>query len=242
MNGKQVKPAMGTYAYRSYLETLLNYDVSAKKSQLTSALYYKDTPEHMDETGSLPSEKTITYNDGKWKVAGTDLKTVTQKIIVPGSGNQGFAKRHQFIQNGKLLTMGGPIFVDAFMGNRLLLDMVDIKLILNRSSDQFCLMDKNSNPINAKVKITDVILKVRKVKVSQAVSAAHALALKQMPTIYPIRRVECKAFVMPGNVPTIRKDNIFTGTIPKSLCLASWMLRLTMEVMEKIRIISKIMK
>ncbi len=61
LNGKQVTPAMGTYAYRAYIETLLNYDVSAKESQLTSALYYKDTPGHMDETGSLPSEKTITY-------------------------------------------------------------------------------------------------------------------------------------------------------------------------------------
>ena len=30
LNGKQVTPAMGTYAYRSYIETLLNYDVSAK--------------------------------------------------------------------------------------------------------------------------------------------------------------------------------------------------------------------
>ena len=29
LNGKQVTPAMGTYAYRSYIETLLNYDVSA---------------------------------------------------------------------------------------------------------------------------------------------------------------------------------------------------------------------
>ena len=37
LNGKQVTPAMGTYAYRSYIETLLNYDVSAKESQFSSA-------------------------------------------------------------------------------------------------------------------------------------------------------------------------------------------------------------
>ena len=211
MNGKQVTPAMGTYAYRAYMETLLNYDVSAKESQLTSALYYKDTPGEMEDTGSLPSEKTITYITSKSVQAAS-----TQKVMVPGSGNQGFAKRHQFIQSGKLLTMGGPVFVDAFMGNRLLLNMVDLKLILNRSSHQFCLMDKNTVAINAKVKLTDVILKVRKVKVSPSVSVAHELALKKMPAIYPIWRVECKAFVVPGNVPSIRKDNIFTGTIPKS--------------------------
>ena len=55
LNGKQVTPAMGTYPYRAYIENLLNYDASAKESQFSSALYYKDTATHMDETGSLPS-------------------------------------------------------------------------------------------------------------------------------------------------------------------------------------------
>ncbi len=217
LNGKQVTPAMGTYAYRAYLETLLNYDVSAKESQLTLALYYKDTAGEMDSNGSLPSEKTITYATAqKGKDTRSDLATSTFKLPVPGSGNQGFAKRHQFIHDGKKFTLAGPVFVDAFMGSRLLLNMVDLKLILNRSSDQFCLMDKNSNSLNAKVKLTDVILKVRKVKVSPTVSMAHELALKKMPAIYPIWRVECKTFVMAANIPNVRKDNVFTGIIPKT--------------------------
>ncbi len=201
LNGKQVTPAMGTYAYRAYLETLLNYDVSSKGSQLTSAMYYKDTAGEMENNGSLPVKKTING---------------TGDFMTSGSGNQGFAKRHQFIQDGKKFTLSGPVFVDAFMGSRLLLNMVDLKLILNRSSDQFCLMDKNSSSLKAKVKLTDVILKVRKVRVSPTVSMAHELALKKMAAIYPIRRVECKTFVMPANIPNVRKDNIFTGNIPKT--------------------------
>ncbi len=200
LNGKQVTPAMGTYAYRAYLETLLNYDVSAKESQLTSAMYYKDTAGEMENNGSLPTKETVS---GK-------------KYMTAASGNQGFAKRHQFIQDGKKFTLSGPVFVDAFMGSRLLLSMVDLKLILNRSSDKFCLMDKNTNALNARVKLTDVILKVRKVRVSPTVSMSHELALKKMAAIYPIRRVECKTFVMPGNMPSVRKDNIFTGNIPKT--------------------------
>ena len=201
LNGKQVTPAMGTYAYRAYLETLLNYDVSSKGSQLTSAMYYKDTAGEMESNGSLPVKKTISSNGD---------------FMTRGSGNQGFAKRHQFIQDRKKFTLSGPVFVDAFMGSRLLLNMVDLKLILNRSSDQFCLMDKNGSPLKAKVKLTDVILKVRKVRVSPTVSMAHELALKKMAAIYPIRRVECKTFVMPANIPNVRKDNIFTGNIPKT--------------------------
>ena len=48
LKGKQVTQATGAYAYRAYLETLLNYGTSAKDSQLTSALYYKDTAGKMD--------------------------------------------------------------------------------------------------------------------------------------------------------------------------------------------------
>ena len=37
---KQVTQATGTYAYRAYLKTLLNYGPTAKESQLTAAMFY----------------------------------------------------------------------------------------------------------------------------------------------------------------------------------------------------------
>ena len=40
---KQVNQALGTYAYRAYLVTLLNYGPAAKQSQLTASMFYKDT-------------------------------------------------------------------------------------------------------------------------------------------------------------------------------------------------------
>ena len=211
LNGKQVTPAMGTYAYRSYIETLLNYDVSAKKSQLSSALYYKDTPGEMDNKGDLPEplETKVTLKEG----------TVVNKWIrTAGTGNQGFAKRYEFIKNSNKFVLSGPIFSDVFMGDRLLLNGMTLKVVLNRSSNEFCLMDKNAsgNEINPKVKFSDVVLKIRKVKVDQAVSDAIELLLRKSPAIYPIRRVECKSLTIPQNLPDIRKDNIFSGLIPKS--------------------------
>ena len=215
LNGIQVTPAMGTYPYRSYIETLLNYDVSAKKSQLSSALYFKDTAGQMDESGALPGSKTITYVKD---AAGNNNTKDTVSIPVPGTGNQGFAKRHEFIKGSKTFVLSGPIFSDVFMSDRLLLNMLNLKVVLNRSSNAFCLMDKNSdgNKVNPKVKLTDVVLKIRKVKVDQSVSDATELILKQTPALYPIRRVECKALTIPQNLPGVRKDNIFSGIIPKS--------------------------
>ena len=40
LNGIQVTTSTNTYPYRAMLETLLSYGGDAKKSQLTSALYY----------------------------------------------------------------------------------------------------------------------------------------------------------------------------------------------------------
>ena len=212
LNGKQVTPAMGTYAYRSYIETLLNYDVSAKQSQFSSALYYKDTAGEMDSNGSLPSTEILNYKNA----AGTSASV---KYSSPGKGNQGFARRQKFITNGNQFVLSGPIFSDIIMTDRLLLNMMDFKVVLNRSTDTFSLMEignSGDNVIEPKVHLTDVVLKVRKVKVDQAVSDGVERMLKQTPALYPIRRVECKILTIPEQLPNIRQDNIFSGIVPKS--------------------------
>ena len=218
-NGKQVTPAMGTYAYRSYLETLLNYDVSAKQSQLSSAMYYKDTAGQMDEAGSLPSSMTIKNVTAVTSAAvGNDATLTTENVSIPvhGTGNQGFAKRHKFVENSKKFTLSGPIFTDVFMSDRLLINMLDLKVVLNRSYNEFCLMDKNSTSKNPKVELTDVVLKIRKVKVDQAIRDSTEILLKQTPAIYPVRRVVCKALSIAPGLPNVRLDNIFSGLVPTS--------------------------
>ena len=212
LNGKQVTPAMGTYAYRAYIETLLNYDVSAKESQFSSALYYKDTATKMNETGSLPSSQTINYKN-------VSDQNASLKNYIPGTGNQGFAKRSKFIQNSKQFVLSGPIFADIFMSDRLLLNMMDLRVVLNRSNNTFCLMDlsdKDNPTVKPKVQLSHVELKIRKVKLDQAVSDGIERMLKQTPALYPIRRVECKILTVPSNLPSTRQDNIFSGIIPKT--------------------------
>ena len=217
LNGKQVTPAMGTYAYRSYIETLLNYDVSAKQSQFSSALYYKDTPGQMEKVGALASSITLNYRTAQGTAGVGGEKDASEKLYVPESGNVGFAKRHQFIKNGNRFVLSGPIFSDIFMTDRLLLNMMDLKVVLNRSSDAFSLMEiGNSSPIEPKVQLSDVVLKVRKVKVDQSISDGVERMLKQTPALYPIRRVECKILTIPANLPNVREDNIFSGIIPNS--------------------------
>ena len=67
-----------------------------------------------------------------------------------------------------------------------------------------------------RVTLIDVYLKLRKVKISPTISMAHEVALKKEPAIHPICRVECKSVVIPARNPSLRKDNVFNGLIPKS--------------------------
>ena len=48
LNERLISPSTNTYPYRVMLETLLNYGEEAKTSQLTTAMFYKDTPGKMD--------------------------------------------------------------------------------------------------------------------------------------------------------------------------------------------------
>ena len=191
LKGKQVTQATGTYAYRAYLETLLNYGPAAKRSQLTAAMFYKDTSTKMDT-----ADPTL---------AGDHANV-----------NLGLKKRYEFSKESGIIEMAGPIFCDVFMSERLLLSYVDLKILMNRNVDEFCLMASEADA-DYRVKLTEVYLKIRKVKVNPSISIAHELALKKGPAIYPVRRVECKSFIIPAGNPSLRKDNLYNGLVPKTI-------------------------
>ena len=152
---KQVTQATGTYAYRAYLETLLNYGPAAKQSQLTAAMFYKDTAGKMDT-----ADPTL--------------------AAAHANTNQGLRKRYEFSHENGIIEMAGPIFCDVFRSERLLLSFVDLKIILNRNINEFCLMASEVD-VDYRVKLTETYLKIRKVKVSPSISIAHELALKKGP-------------------------------------------------------------
>ena len=87
--------------------------------------------------------------------------------------------------------MAGPIFCDVLRSERLLLSYVDLKVILNRNMNEFCLM-ASEDDADYRVKLTEASLKIRKVKVGPNISIAHELALKKGPAIYPLHMWNAK--------------------------------------------------
>ena len=123
---KQVTQATGTYAYRAYLETLLNYGHTAKESQLTAAMFYKDTAGKMD---------------------------VADPTLAAANANMCLKKRYAFNQESGVIKMAGSLFCDVFKSERLLLSFVELKVILNRNVNEFCIMS-DVDDADYRVKLT----------------------------------------------------------------------------------------
>jgi len=94
------------------IETLLSYGMDAKNSQLTSALYYKDTAGNID---------SVDFED-------------------ENAVNKGLAVRRHVARESCVIDMMGRLHADIFFQDRYMLNEVGVKIKLICSKDAFCLM------------------------------------------------------------------------------------------------------
>src|SRR6266516_4885510 len=107
LNGTLISSSNNTYPYRAYIETLLSYGRDAKKSQLTTSMYYKDV--------------------------GGDAGFEEGDPTAGGATNTGMVKRNSFFKNGEIVPLQGPLHVDLLFQDRYLPSDVGIQLRLVRS-------------------------------------------------------------------------------------------------------------
>ena len=91
LNERLLSPSTNTYPYRAMIETLLNYGDDAKSSQLTMAMFYKDTPGKMDAVNPVADD-----------------------------ANMGLKARYAFTKQSRMVDMIGPIHSDIFFQDRLI--------------------------------------------------------------------------------------------------------------------------
>ena len=140
LNDRVITPSTPTYPYRAMIESLLQYGPEAKQTQLTTALFYKDTSGQMDQNDPLATD----------------------------SINLGLKKRHAFIKKSKSVELIGPLHNDLFFQPKHLLNGVDMRVKLIRTKPDFCLMSATENAAY-KIVIQDCSLFVRKVRVAPSV-------------------------------------------------------------------------
>lgn len=129
--------------------------------------------------------------------------------------NVGFKKRSNLIKESLEFELLGPLYCDVFMIPKYLLSFVDLKVKLIPNPPEYFLMAAEDKEYQ--ITFTSIKLKVRKVKIANHVIMAHESTLSKVPAVYSIPRTMCKSFTIPGTTPSLVKDNVFNGKIPKRL-------------------------
>ena len=137
----------------------------------------------------------------------------THSFMEDAEHNDGLKLRRKWITGSNLVTMIGKPHLDLFFQDRLMLNGLDMRMRLVRSKDTFSVMG------NGKVKIKDVCLYVRKVKLHPTVQLGHLKALERATAKYPIRRVETKVFSVPQGNMSVSQENVFLGQLPKRIVI-----------------------
>ena len=179
------------YPYGAYIETILNFSKDTKSSQLTSALFYKDTAGKMDSVNPVANGDAV---------------------------NTGLKERYNLSKESKMVSMEGKIHSDLFAQERYILGGVPIKLKLVRTSAAFYLVS-SADPATYKVVIEDCVFHVRRVNVSSTVMIGHTEALNHTMAKYPINRVECKVFSAQRGNYSGNQPNIFQGQLPDRIVI-----------------------
>ncbi|XP_062841285.1 uncharacterized protein F54H12.2-like [Trichomycterus rosablanca] len=135
----------------------------------------------------------------------------------PAGNNLGLTTRAAFTDGSNVVELLTPIHSDIFFQEKLMLNGVDIKIRMTRCKDEFCLM--RNDALAYKVNILSASLFVKKVSVSPGVRLGHAQALLSTTAKYPIDRVCVKIFSIPVGTRVSNHENLFLGTLPKSIIL-----------------------
>jgi hypothetical protein len=189
LNDRLITPSSNTYAYKSYLETLLTYGPDAKKTHLEQSLFFKD------EAGKLDDNDPTRNN-----------------------ANSALRKRYALIDSSRPVELLGRVHVDAFTSDKLLLSNVDVKLKFTRNSDDFCLMSSEARALY-KIKIVDAKLYVRRVHVAPTIQMSHNRVLEKSNAKYNFTKTDVKVINIPAGTRSLSKDNLFLGELPKRIIM-----------------------
>ena len=173
INDKQISRDPQTYAYRSYIEALLGFSDEAKKTLLTSSLWYEKEDDRI---------KQFTVNEKE--------NIVTAEVDLMG-------KLHTDMTfHGKALPGGSSV--------RLKLHLHDPSFYI-----------KLKSTLTAKVEITNAMLSVKRMKVTQNLLNAHLKALNMTPYKYYITRSEVKQRTIVAGSNDCILDNVVLGQQPR---------------------------
>ena len=173
--------------YKAVLDHLVYKDKDYLNSAAQTALFYYDTPGHMNAID--PSA------DGS---------------------NQGLVRRYEWSKEGAEINVQGLLPHDLSELQQYIPSNVEIKVKLLPAIDSFTLMSKSKTE-DYRVEITNATLKVRFIEPSNPLILAHASSLEKTPATFNYMRSNIKSFTIPANLMTWSIDQLFSNHIPSEL-------------------------
>jgi len=143
---------------------------------------------------------------------GTDARnSQLSASMIKGSANATYSLQ------SKPFEMLGRLHVDICLQSRLLLNRVDVRIRLNPSKSNFCVLTTKAETVTSapQVTIQHVSLFIKRVRPSLAILSAHTLTLEQGHTAkYPFRRTQIKVCTVSKGESSAHLDALFLGQLP----------------------------
>ena len=133
----------------------------------------------------------------------------------PTGSNNGLFQRASTIAESKRIDLQGPIFHDLFSMSRYLINQVDVKIRIYRSSNNFCLLTGDASEYQ--INIEDIYILARKIRVNPAVIYGHSKIFDKQNALYPFNKVEVRAVSIPTGSTNHTWENMFQGRRPNNL-------------------------
>ncbi len=212
-DGSKLTSAEKTGPVNLFLQSLFSSTDVTLQNKATISCNYNPYRAMIDTLLNYGSDaKSSQIQSQLWIMDDSDAPSVTD----PSGSNNGLFERSKFIEGSKTLDLQGPIFHDLFNMSRYLLNQVDVKLRLNRSSPSFCLNSAEASP-DYRVDILDIYLLARKIRVNPAVIYGHNEMLKTTRLSTRSRKLNVVRRVSP-------RDQILSimKTFFRITCLTEW--------------------
>ena len=188
LGGKLISSATNTYAHRSILEVLLNYEKEAAESQSGCGLFCKDTAGQMEEMD------------------------ITADPVL----NTGLGTSSEWTKTSTTVELQGRIHSDLFNQEKLILNGVDLMVKLHCHKPEFCLLSADTASAY-KIIIVDAILYVNKIELTPSIFNAINTVLNDKNPQYAITRTTLKVFTVPRGQHSQHIDNAFLVELPKCI-------------------------
>ena len=133
-------------------------------------------------------------------------------------GNLGLYERWTYTRNGGIVDLEGPLLLDLFQQERLILNGVTLDLKLWPSRHAFRLMSDNIQA-DEKIKIVDATLKMCIQRPNPALTMAHTKALEESTAMYPYMNSTIKIASIAEGEFSFSADNMFQEEVPSQLIL-----------------------